>query len=98
MQVLINIPEDTYEYYNKLANKGEQLNNLESIILNGTIIPEYHGDLVDRNDLLDSVSNDKREAFSKHQIWLKVSNYNTEVPVIIPQSHTRTEIRLATGK
>ncbi len=41
MQVVIDIPEDTYKYYVKLANKGEQLNNLERIILNGTPIKEY---------------------------------------------------------
>ena len=25
MQLIVNIPKDTYEYYVKLANKGEQL-------------------------------------------------------------------------
>lgn len=39
MRLAIEIPESTYEYYAKLADKGDEpLNNLEQIILNGEVI------------------------------------------------------------
>jgi len=52
MQIVIDIPEDTYQYYVKLANKGEQLNNLESIILDGTPLPKGHGRLIDKDHMI----------------------------------------------
>ena len=33
MKRVIEIPEATYEYYVKLATKGEQISNLERIII-----------------------------------------------------------------
>lgn len=36
MQLIIDIPEETFKYYAILANKGEQIGNLERIILDGT--------------------------------------------------------------
>ena len=47
MQIVIEMPEKTYEYYAKLAIKGEQLNNLEKIILDGVPLPKGHGRLID---------------------------------------------------
>ena len=35
MKLIIDIPEKTFEYYVTLANKGEQIGNLERIILDG---------------------------------------------------------------
>jgi hypothetical protein len=63
MQVVINIPEDTYEYYAKLANKGEQLNNLESIILDGMPLPQEHGRLIDADEMIDDLKRQCREIF-----------------------------------
>lgn len=41
MKIVIDIPEETYKYYVRLANKkGEQINNLERIILDGTPLTE----------------------------------------------------------
>lgn len=51
IELVINIPEDTFQYYVRLANKGEQLNNLESIILDGTPLPKGHGKLIDADKL-----------------------------------------------
>ena len=36
----------------------------------------------DIDKLIEQLHNDKREAFSKHQVWLMLSEYNTEVPTV----------------
>ncbi len=42
----------------------------------------------DIEKLREKLHNDKREAFSKHQVWLMLSEYNTEVPTVevVPMS------------
>lgn len=55
MQIVIDIPEETFKYYVTLANKGEQIGNLERIILDGKPLPEHHGDLIDVNVLKNNI-------------------------------------------
>ena len=52
-------------------------------IADGVLIPECHGKLVDIDLLRDQVSHDKREAFSKHQVWLLLSAHNKNIPTIL---------------
>ena len=67
MKMVIDIPEETFKYYVTLANKGEQIGNLERIILDGTPLPEHHGDLIDRDSLeLDSDWSDYYDWFSAY--------------------------------
>ena len=42
----------------------------------------------DIDKLREKLDNDKREAFSKHQVWLMLSEHNTEVPTVdaVPMS------------
>jgi methyl coenzyme M reductase subunit D len=56
MKIVIDIPEETFKYYVTLANKGEQIGNLERIILDGKPLPEHHG-LIDRLELSDHIKN-----------------------------------------
>ena len=52
MRLVIEIPKSTYEYYAKLADKGDEpLNNLEQIILNGEILHDK-----DEKHIFDSKS------------------------------------------
>lgn len=51
MQRVIDIPEETFKYYVTLANKGEQISNLEHIILDSTLLPKGHGRLIDADKL-----------------------------------------------
>lgn len=51
MEIVIKISEKTFKYYVTLANKGEQIGNLERIILNGTPLPKGHGRLKDIDEL-----------------------------------------------
>ena len=54
MQIVIDIPDKTYEYYVKLSNKSdEQLSAYERLILNGKPLPKGHGRLIDGDDVLD---------------------------------------------
>jgi hypothetical protein len=52
MQRVIDIPEETFKYYVTLANiRGEQISNLERIILDSTPLPEGHGRLIDESKI-----------------------------------------------
>ena len=51
MKVIIDIPEKAYEL---LKSKSELDNIAESIIANGTPLPKGHGDLIDRDILLQN--------------------------------------------
>lgn len=52
MQIVINVPDKTYEYYVKLANKSdEQLSAYERLILNGIPLPKGHGRLIDVDNI-----------------------------------------------
>ena len=54
VEVVIRIPKIKLDRINKIANGIWGTSNLdaqEMAILNGTILPKGHGELVDRNDL-----------------------------------------------
>lgn len=43
----------------------------------------------DIDKLMEQLHNDKREAFSKHEVWLMLSEHNTKVPTVdvVPKGH-----------
>ena len=51
MQIVIDISEDDLDAMKYLKVKG-WANKHDLLILNGTVLPESHGDLIDRNELL----------------------------------------------
>ena len=53
MQIVIDIPEEDYEYLKKHNKHG-----LYSSILNGTPLPKGHGRILDEKDILDTKNND----------------------------------------
>ena len=55
MKIMIDIPEKTFKYYVTLANKGEQIGNLERIILDGTQLKEDQ-DCISRQAVLDMMN------------------------------------------
>ena len=56
MQIIIDIPESTYKYLAKLVNAGkEPLEYFERVIMRGTPLPKGHGDLIDRDKLLNTL-------------------------------------------
>jgi hypothetical protein len=48
MQIVIDIPEETYEYWKNHSHEYV----LAEAIKNGIILPSGHGDLIDREELL----------------------------------------------
>ena len=55
MQIVIDIPEERYEFIKELDNTCTDYQTtsvLYDAIRNGTVIPKGHGDLVDRRELL----------------------------------------------
>ena len=86
MKMVIEIPEETFKYYVTLANKGEQIGNLERIVLNGTLLPEHHGRLIDADKVLDDITkknpafvseNEKRKRYARLVYYWAVKNAPT---------------------
>lgn len=44
-------------------------------------------DYISREKLLDKLNKDKREAFTKHQVWLMVSSYGIQSEDVEPIKH-----------
>ena len=55
MKVVIDIPENDYNYIKQLPNIGVGdclVDNVYNAITNGTVLPKEHGDLIDRSKLV----------------------------------------------
>lgn len=83
MQIVIEISDETYEYISNGSETSIDESNVVTAVRNGTPLPKDHGDLIDRDLLRNKISEDKREAFTKHEVWLLTSKYNTDIPVIV---------------
>lgn len=55
MQIVINIPEETYNFLKKYGTDG---GIIENSVVNGTPLPKGHGDLIDRNALSKRFENE----------------------------------------
>ena len=88
MKIVINMPEVLYRIIQMRDNPSE-INKKDYMLLreaikNGTPLPKGHGALIDRDVLQRYIEQDKREAFTKHQVWLLASVHSeSNVPVII---------------
>ena len=54
MQIVIEIDENMYQKIKGMENlvlKNRTFKSLELAVLEGKVLPEHHGDLIDRNDL-----------------------------------------------
>lgn len=84
MQIVINISEESYKNIKEQVNKRDYPDmQIGKAIADGKPLPKGHGRLVDVDLLRDQVSHDKREAFSKHQVWLLLSIHNKNIPTIL---------------
>ena len=84
MKLVIEIPEEQYlliRHYQDIA--PNKTHSLAMAIINGTPLPKGHGRLVDIDLLQEQLNQDKREAFSHHQVWLLLSTHNKQIPTII---------------
>ena len=57
MEIVINIPEKIYSYVNTqwkdIPKNDSPISILCNAVIDGTPLPKGHGDLIDRNDLLE---------------------------------------------
>ncbi len=88
MKLVIDIPE---QEYTRWITDGE----IDALIVrdalrNGIPLPKGHGRLIDADKLQNNISHDEREAFTKHQVWLKASIYNPDAQTII-EADTESE-------
>lgn len=85
MEIVIDIPEMLYE---KIQNRKADKRTLETVILRGKVLPEHHGDLVDRDELLDN----SYEISSMYCLYDEVVNVDDikDAPTIIEGSEKRT--------
>lgn len=99
MKIVIDIEDNNYEYIKnshitydiKLLSKQSKKDiegtlailDMIDTIKNGTPLPKGHGRLIDADKLQHEINNDKREAFSKHEVWLLLSTYNDNLLTII---------------
>ena len=62
MQILIDIGEKAYEYAKtRMALFLDVNTEILKAVENGTVLPEKHGDLIDRNEYFAGYYNDARE-------------------------------------
>lgn len=50
-EIVIKLEDDAYNF---ICSKGYHTQSLYNAIKNGTVLPEQHGDLIDRDELLTS--------------------------------------------
>lgn len=51
MEVVIKIPDEKYKALQKYLESGCALGMVDMAILNGTVLPKGHGDLVDKREV-----------------------------------------------
>jgi len=83
MERIIKISEETFKYYVTLANKGEQIGNLERIILDSTPLPEHYGRLIDADCLREDFKASKKISFAER---MDISCIVDHAPTIIERS------------
>ena len=84
MKVVINIDDKLYNRIKYLEPKSNtMLDKLMRAVQNGTPLRKGHGRLIDTDALKKSLFDDSRQAFTKHQVWLMFSKYNTKVPTVL---------------
>lgn len=81
MQIVIDLPEETYRDVVKNGFIYDEDNEVIShSIINGTPLPEGHGDLIDRKLAL---SDDGSCEFHMYDDYVKMRNYLKSIPPII---------------
>ena len=53
MELVIEIDEESYNEIKKIVADGNEMCFMQTLIANGTPLPKGHGDLIDRDDLID---------------------------------------------
>ena len=80
MKIIIDISEEQYEIIKELVKNQNRVcpeaDSAEKIILNGTLLPKGHGDLIDRTKVIKSL-------FDYHNGKKTIGQCIDDVPTII---------------
>lgn len=83
MQIVIDIPENVYKYLKqewvKVPEDDSVINQIMHGILYGTVLPEKHGDLIDRNVVYAEFNN---AGLSRKEMIGKLLVFG--IPTVIP--------------
>lgn len=86
MKIVVEIPEEEYEFCKKQYDT-ECLDVLMIAVKYGTPLPEHHGDLIDRNELLDE-SYQIDSMYCEHDEVVNVDDIK-DAPTIIEGSDSK---------
>ena len=73
MKIVIEIPEERYRLYKFKAEHhvSDAQFDLHNIIAKGIPLPEHHGDLVDKGDILHDIDCDEEMRLGKNAEWVR---------------------------
>ena len=88
MKIVIDIPEEDFEWNGKLNICRCSFERLIQIVSNGTPLPEHHGRLIDENELIDEIVCEEIEG-SYYDVIYAHSVY--DAPTIIEADKAESE-------
>ena len=80
MQIVIEIDENMYQKIKGMENlilKNRTFKSLEQAVLDGTPLPEHHGDLVDCNELLKQYGLENATKYGNKDAEQQKHSYST---------------------
>ena len=82
VELVIKIPDSLYKKIEDLSFDELDTTDAVMLIRNGTVIPESHGDLIDRDELLKYKYRDTDVFYVQYSEAVNVYNVNRMKPVI----------------
>ena len=86
MQIVIDIPEEEYEaikYYGTIVDESRDY--IASRMLNGTVLPEKHGRIIDMDKLCNDLIKRWKTADKKKEIVILSVMADVVTPIIVSQ-------------
>ena len=93
MKVVIDIPEEHYEYIQNLPYYKR--NYAQDLILDGTPLPKGHGDLIDRRELLKAIDTWDKFGVDDTNSLFRLDNLS--LPHYVPYIHYDDMVKSVSG-
>lgn len=74
MKLIIDIPEETYNFLQRYGTDG---GIIEKAVVNGTLIPEGHGRLIDADELIRQYNLDEATKYGNKNAKQQAHSYST---------------------
>lgn len=66
MKIVVDLPKEIYEF----LQNNDTGSVVDNAIKNGTPLPEHHGDLVDKYDILHDIDCDEEMRLGENAVWV----------------------------